>query len=43
MRYSILDSSSCIDYTGTINDDPYWTSRKNGLELIELSSIKIAL
>ena len=23
----------------TIRDDPYWTSRKNSLELIELSSI----
>ncbi len=25
--------------TGSIRDDPYWTSRKNSLELIELSSI----
>ena len=24
---------------GSIRDDPYWTSRKNSLELIELSSI----
>ena len=24
--------------TGSIRDDPYWTSRKNSLELIELSS-----
>jgi hypothetical protein len=23
-----------------IRDDPYWTSRENSLELIELSSIK---
>jgi hypothetical protein len=26
--------------TGSIRDDPYWTSRENSLELIELSSIK---
>ena len=27
-----------------IRDDPYWTSRKNSLELIELSSInKVSL
>ena len=25
--------------TGSVRDDPYWTSRKNSLELIELSSI----
>ncbi len=25
--------------TGSIRDDPYWTSRKNSLELIEVSSI----
>jgi hypothetical protein len=25
--------------TGSTRDDPYWTSRKNSLELIELSSI----
>ena len=43
----------CINYrtilnycgnTGSINDDPYWTSRKNSLELIELSSVnKVSL
>ena len=28
----------------SIRDDPYWTSRKNSLELIELSSInKVSL
>ena len=27
--------------TGSIRDDPYWTSRENSLELIELSSINI--
>jgi hypothetical protein len=25
--------------TGSIRDDPHWTSRKNRLELIELSTI----
>ena len=30
--------------TGSIGDDPYWTSRKNSSELIELSSInKVSL
>ena len=29
---------------GSIRDNPYWTSRKNSLELIELSSInKVSL
>jgi hypothetical protein len=30
--------SSCSN-TGSIRDNPYWTSRKNSLELIELSNI----
>ena len=30
-----------VSYTGSIRDDPYWTSMKNSLELIELSSINI--
>ena len=30
-----------LQYTGSIRDDPYWTSRENSLELIELSSINI--
>ncbi len=35
--------SSCSN-TGSIRDDTYWTSRKNSLELIELSSInKVSL
>ena len=35
--------SSCCN-TGSIRDDPYWTSRKNSLELIELSSVnKVSL
>ena len=29
--------------TGSIRDDPYWTSRENSLKLIELSSINIKL
>jgi hypothetical protein len=30
--------------TGSIRDDPYWTSRENSLELIKLSSInKVSL
>ena len=32
------------NYTGSIRDDSYWTSRKNSLELTELSSInKVSL
>ena len=39
----IFEVSSC-SYTVSIKDDPYWTSRKNSLELIELSSIsKVSL
>jgi WD40 repeat protein len=35
--------SSCSN-TGSIRDDPYWTSRENSLELIYLSSInKVSL
>ena len=35
--------SSCSN-TGSIRDGPYWTSRKNSLKLIELSSInKVSL
>jgi hypothetical protein len=34
----------CGNNTGSIKDDPYWTSRVNSLELIELSSInKVSL
>ena len=34
---------SCSN-TGSIRDVPYWTSRKNSLELMELSSInKVSL
>jgi hypothetical protein len=28
-----------VHSSGSIGDDPYWISRKNSLELIELSSI----
>ena len=39
-----LASVSCCSNTGSIRDDPYWTSRKNSFELIELSSInKVSL
>jgi hypothetical protein len=35
--------SSCSN-TGSIRDDPYWTSRKNSLELLKLSSVnKVSL
>ena len=30
---------SFSSFTASIRDDPYWTCRKNSLELIELSSI----
>ena len=36
-KVSLVWVSSCGD-TASIRDDPYWTSRKNNLELIELSS-----
>jgi hypothetical protein len=40
----ISPTFSSATNTGTIKDDPYWTSRKNSLELIELSSInKVSL
>jgi hypothetical protein len=45
--YTIPAHTNLISYvkfhgkymTGSIRDDPYWTSRKNSLDLIELSSI----
>ena len=37
-KVSLVQVSFCSN-TGSIRDDPYWTSRKNSLELIELSSI----
>ena len=40
--FSLVYVSSCSN-TGSIRDDPYWTSRKNSLELIELSSINKAI
>ena len=36
--FSLVKVSSCNN-TRSIRDDPYWTSRKTSLELIELSSI----
>jgi hypothetical protein len=42
-KVSLVSVSSCSN-TGSIRDDPYWTSRANSLELIELSSInKVSL
>ena len=35
-----LEKASSCSKIGSIRDDPYWTSRQNSLELIELSSIK---
>ena len=35
---SLVEVSSCSN-TGSIRDDPYWTSQENSLELIELSSM----
>ena len=34
--FSLVSSYS---NTGSIRDDPYWTSRKNSLELVKLSNI----
>ena len=42
-KVSLVLVFSCSN-TGSIRDDPYWTSRKNSLELIELSCInKVSL
>ena len=42
-KVSLVKVFSCGN-TGSIRDDPYWISRKNSLELIELSSInKVSL
>jgi hypothetical protein len=42
-KVSLVLVSSCSN-TGSIRDEPYWTSRENSLELIELSSInKVSL
>ena len=46
VRRSVLSSAaiSFCSNTGSIRDDPYWTSRENSLELIELSSVnKVSL
>jgi hypothetical protein len=40
----IVSQLSVKENTGSIRDDPYWYSRKNSLELIDLSSInKVSL
>ena len=42
-KVSVVYVSSCSN-TGSIRDHPYWTSRENNLELMELSSInKVSL
>ena len=44
LRFSMGAMVSSCSNTGSIRYDPYWTSRKNSLELIELSSInKVSL
>ena len=43
-RFSLVVPVSSCSNTGSIRDDLYWTSRKDSLELIELSSInKVSL
>jgi hypothetical protein len=43
-KVSLVQVFSCMYNTGSIRDDPYWTSMENSLELIELSSInKVSL
>ena len=40
----IIRTDRAIEHKRSIRDDPYWTSGKNILELIELSSInKVSL
>ena len=42
-KVSLVYVSSCSN-TGSIRDDPYWSSKKTSLELIGLSSInKVSL
>ena len=42
-KVSLVEVSFCSN-TGSIRDDPYWTYRKNILELIVVSSInKVSL
>ena len=33
-KVGLVEVSSCSN-TGSVKDDPYWTSRKNSLELID--------
>jgi hypothetical protein len=45
-RHAVVceNATSLTSNTGSIRDGSYWTSRKNRLELIELSSInKVSL
>lgn len=41
-KISLIQVSFCSN-TGPIRDYPYWSSSKNSLELIELSSLKTSL
>ena len=42
-KVTLVQVSFCSNI-GSIRDDPYWTSRKNSLEIIELSSLsKVSL
>jgi hypothetical protein len=44
LRGRLFNAGLALTLGGLIRDDPYWTSRKNSLELIELSSInKVSL
>ena len=39
-KISLVQVFSCSN-TGSIKDDPYWTSKENSFELIELFSIML--
>ena len=44
LEINVLDVFYLCSNTGSIRDDPYWTSRKNSLELIKIPSInKVSL
>ena len=44
MQLQLVNWVSTYRNSGSIRDDPYWTSRENSLKLIELSSInKVSL
>jgi hypothetical protein len=39
IKIKLVKFKFCCSNTGSIRDDPHWTSRKNSSELIELSSV----